>query len=59
MSLQYRYQRAVCKAGTAVCVVGRVVMHLLFLLPLVSPRARARFPIAVTDDIVWCIGGHS
>ena len=25
-------------------------MHLLFLLPLVSPRARARDPIAVTDD---------
>ena len=25
-------------------------MNLLFLLPLVSPRARARDPIAVTDD---------
>ena len=27
-----------------------IVMNLLFLLPLVSPRARARDPIAVTDD---------
>ena len=60
---QYSKNTATATGGHLVLCRTVVVMHLLFLLPLVSPRARARFPIAVTDDIVWChvwcIGGHS